>query len=80
MKHVVRVTETFSKLIVVEADSEQEAIDKCWNELENSSFLTGSSPVLFNYITDNSEIDYSIGTKEDRKTVFFREDKYDHLD
>ena len=80
MKYVVKATETFNKLIVVEADSEQEAIDKCWNEYENGSFLTGSSPVLFNYLTDNSEMDYEIGTKEDRRTVFFREDKYDHLD
>lgn len=29
MKHIIRVTETFDKLIVVEADTEEEALDKC---------------------------------------------------
>jgi hypothetical protein len=37
MKYPVVMTETFNKLIIVEADSEREAIDKCWDEFENGA-------------------------------------------
>ena len=50
MKHIVRVTETFDKLIVVEADTEKEALDKCWNAV----------PVFFNYLEDEGSLYFEI--------------------
>lgn len=68
MKYPVVMTETFNKLIIVEADSEKEAIDKCWDEF-----------VSINYLTCDSDIDFEIGTKEDKAKITEHEDKYDYL-
>ena len=70
MKHIVRVTETFDKLIVVEADTEKEALDKCWNAV----------PVFFNYLEDEGSLYFEIDNDaEDRVDVLKYEKFYQHL-
>ena len=70
MKHIVRVTETFDKLIVVEADTEKEALDKCWNVV----------PVFFNYLEDEGSLYFEIDNNaEDRIDVLMYEKFYQHL-
>lgn len=70
MKHIVRVTETFDKLIVVEADTEKEALDKCWNAV----------PVFFNYLEDEGSLYFEIDNDpEDKTDVLKYEEFYQHL-
>ena len=70
MKHIVRVTETFDKLIVVEADTEKEALDKCWNAV----------PVFFNYLEDEGSLYFEIDNNaEDRIDEKKKKKFYQHL-
>lgn len=70
MKHIIRVTETFDKLIVVEADTEEEALDKCWDAV----------PVFFNYLEDEGSLYFEIDNDpEDRVDVLKYEKFYQHL-
>lgn len=78
MKYPVVMTETFNKLIIVEADSEREAIDKCWNEFSNGYVFDGS-PVSIDYLTYDSDVDFEIGTEEDKAMITEHEDNYDYL-
>lgn len=78
MKYPVIVTEKFEKLIIVEANDEEEALNKCWEEFERGS-LFGNSPISIHYYTDESEIDFEIGSEEDKAIITEHEDKYDYL-
>lgn len=78
MKYPVIVTEKFEKLIIVEADSEREAIDKCWDEFSKGTIFR-NSPILFSYFTDDSITDFEIGSEEDKAMITEHEDKYDYL-
>ena len=78
MKYPVIVTEKFEKLIIVEANDEEEALNKCWEEFERGS-LFGNSPVSIHYYTDESETDFEIGSEEDKIMIEEHENKYDYL-
>lgn len=78
MKYPVVMTETFNKLIIVEANSEKEAIDKCWDEFNNGYIFDGS-PVSIDYLTNDSNIDFKIGTEKDKAMITEHEDYYDYL-
>lgn len=78
MKYPVVMTETFNKLIIVEADSKKEAIDKCWDEFENG-YIFDESPVSIDYLTCASDVDFEIGTEEDKALITEHEDNYDYL-
>ena len=79
MKYPVIVTETFNKLIIVEANNEEEAIDKCWDEFVKGS-LFNESPVSIHYLTDESTTDFKIGTEEDKIMITEHEARYDYLE
>lgn len=57
---------------------EEEAIDKCWNYEMDMHIC--NNPVLFNYLSDESEKHFSLGTKEDVEIVLSNENIYDHID
>lgn len=78
MKYPVIITEKFEKLIIVEANDEEEALNKCWEEFERGS-LFGNSPVSIHYYTDESETDFEIGSEEDKIMIEEHENKYDYL-
>ena len=78
MKYPVIVTEKFEKLIIIEANNEEEALNKCWKEFERGS-LFGNSPVSIHYYTDESETDFEIGSEEDKIMIEEHENKYDYL-
>ena len=78
MKYPVVMTETFNKLLIVEADSEREAIDKCWDEFENG-YIFDESPVSIDYLTCDSDVDFKIGTEKDKTKIAEHEDSYDYL-
>lgn len=78
MKYPVIVTEKFEKLIIVEANDEEEALNKCWDEFSKGS-LFGDSPVSIHYYTDESTTDFEIGSEEDKAMITEHEDKYDYL-
>ena len=64
------MTETFDKLIVVEADTEEEALNKCWNAV----------PVFFNYLEDEGSLYFEIDNDpEDKTDVLKYEEFYQHL-
>lgn len=70
MKHIIKVTETFDKLIVVEADTEEEALNKCWDAV----------PVFFDYLEDESSLCFEIDNDaEDKADVLKYEEFYQHL-
>lgn len=77
MKFVIKITEVFDKLITVEANSEKEAVKKCWDNFINSNDDT--NPVFIDYYDTDSEIDYSIADTEDVQMVLDHEDYYDYL-
>lgn len=78
-EYPVIITEKFNKLIVVKANSEEEAIEKCWNEFSNGC-LFNNSPVSIDYLTCDSDVDFEIGTEKDRKLIEEDEDRFDYLD
>lgn len=78
MKYPVVMTETFNKLIIVEADSEREAIDKCWDEFSNG-YVFNNNPISIDYLTNDSNVDFEIGTEEDKAKITEHEDNYDYL-
>ena len=81
MKYPVIVTEKFEKVIIVEANNEEEALNKCWDEFSKGS-LFGDSPVSIHYYTDESETDFEIGSEEDKIMIEEYEKlgyKYDYL-
>lgn len=78
MKYPVVMTETFNKLIIVEADNEKEAIDKCWDEFNNGYIFDGC-PISIDYLTCDSDVDFEIGTEEDKIIITEHENNYDYL-
>lgn len=82
MKYPVIVTETFSKLIIVEANNEEEALDKCWDTATDVSTLwtKDNNSVYFDYLVDESEINFEIGTEEDKTMITEHENFYDYLE
>lgn len=82
MKYPVVVTEKFEKIIIVEADNEEEALNKCWDTATDISTLwtINNNPVCFDYFTDESEINFEIGTEEDKIMITEYENYYDYLD
>lgn len=81
MKYPVIVTEKFEKLIIVEANNEKEALDKCWDTATDVSTLwtKDNNPVCFDYLVDESEINFEIGTEEDKIMITEHENLYDYL-
>lgn len=79
MKYPVIITETFKKLITVEANNEEEAIDKCWDEFEKGS-LFNDSPVSIHYLTNESTTDFKIGSEEDKIMITEHGTFYDYLE
>lgn len=80
MKYVIEVTETFRKIIIVEADTIRRAVDKCWDEYWNNydNKKNNNSPVFINHQKDYSETNFNICTYG-TEHVFQFEDKYEHL-
>lgn len=79
MKYPVNVTMTFNKLIVVEADSEEEAIDKCWDAWECPENEAEMNAISFDYLNDYGEINFEIGDKDDTEMMMNHPNLYAHL-
>lgn len=79
MKYAVNVTMTFNKLIIVEADSEEEAIDRCWDAWTCPENETEVNAVSFDYLNDYSETNFEIGDIYDTEMVMSHPNLYAHL-
>ncbi len=78
MKYPVMVTETFSKYIIVEADNEKEAIEKCWDEYYDKRFSGEKSPVYFEYL-DRGDTEFINVSEKKREAIMKYENSYEHL-
>lgn len=80
MIYFVEVEEKFNKLITVEAETENEALEKCRNALCDPKTPEEGNLVMFDYYKDYSETEFNlVENEEDKINVLTHWNYFEHM-